>query len=53
MFTGHDLLYLAFISSKDGVITEHLVDWAVKSVTPRLISIQLDFNNPLYISQWD
>ena len=51
--TGHDLLYLAFISSKKGEISEHLVDWTVVSITPTLLSIQLDLANPLFISQWD
>ena len=51
--TGHDLLYLALISSEGGEIAENLVDWTVVSITPTLLSIQLDLKNPLFISQWD
>ena len=51
--SGHDLLYLAFMSSEGGEITENLINWTVTSVTPTLITIQLDFRAPLFISQWD
>ena len=50
---GYELLYLEYMSSKGGEIAKHLVDWTVESVTPTLLSIQLDLDNPLFISQWD
>lgn len=54
MAAGYDLLYLTFMSSKEGgEISEYLIDWKVIGVTSSLISIQLDFSNPIYISQWD
>ena len=50
---GYELLYLEYMSSKGGEIAKHLVDWTVESVTPTLLSIKLELNNPIFISQWD
>ena len=50
---GYELLYLEYMSSKGGKIAKHLVDWTVESVTPTLLSIKLELNNPIFISQWD
>ena len=50
---NYRLLNVFMLNGDEQAIDENLTSWTVKSVTSKRISIQLEFQSPLQVSQGD